>query len=69
MDFLVAAVKQYIDSWQTFDELMQLIQELDIFITAMPVTFDTKVLEVLNQLPIRNAWYGGKSLKEITTLF
>lgn len=68
INFLVSAVEQYIDSWQTFDELMQLIQQIDIFISDMPVTFDTEILEALNQLPIRNAWYGGKTLNEIIML-
>lgn len=68
IDYLANVVRQYIDSWQTFDELMQLVEKIDKFIIEIPVEFSPEILEIVNHLPIRNAWYCGKSLDEIVEL-
>lgn len=68
IDSLVNVVRQYIDSGQTFDELMQLVEEIDKFIIEIPIEFDSELLKIVNHLSIRNAWYCGKSLEEIVEL-
>lgn len=68
VDALVDIVRNYVDSRQTFEELMELIKHLDEFVALLPLTFDSELVNVLSQFPIRDAWYGGEPIEKILSI-
>lgn len=68
LDIMLDIVKQYLDSDQTFEELMRFIQQLDTFIVSLPISLDVQIQDVLISFPVRDAWFGGKSIEEIKNI-
>lgn len=58
----------YIQSSQSFADLMVLIQYLDTFISCLPIHIDVELIQLVNSLPIREKWYSGKSINKIEKL-
>lgn len=65
LDSLISIIQQYTSSSQSFNDLMELIKSFDVFISSMPLSFDSKLMDIILQFPIRDAWYGGKAIENI----
>lgn len=65
LDSLISIIHQYISSSQSFNDLMELIESFDVFISSIPLSFDSKLMDIILHFPIRNAWYGGKAIEII----
>lgn len=61
-------VLKYIQSPQTFTDLMTLIQYLDMLILHLPIDTDVELIQLANSSPIREQWYNGISINEIKKL-
>ena len=61
-------VINYIQSPQTFADLMTLIQYFDTFILHLPIEADVELIQLANSLPIREQWYNGVSINKIEKL-
>ena len=59
---------KYFESPQLFTDLMALIQYFDMFILRLPIVTNTDLIKLANNLPIREQWYKGTSIKEIEKL-
>lgn len=61
-------VLRYIESPQSFTDLMILIQYFDTFILYLPVNTDDKLIQLATTSSIRDKWYNGNSISEIENM-
>lgn len=58
-------VLNYINSPQSFTDLMMLIRYFDAFISNLPITTDDELIQLANSSSIRERWYSGATIGEI----
>ena len=68
LEEIIENVINYIQSPQTFSDLMALIKYLDMLILHLPIDTDTELIQLANSLPIREQWHSGALINEIEKL-
>jgi len=68
LEEIIENVINYIQSPQTFADLMTLIQYFDTLILNLPIDADVELIQLANSSPIREQWYNGVSINEIEKL-
>lgn len=68
LDEIFDSVLKYIQSPQSFADLMVLIQYFDALISYLPVDTDGELIKLANSSSIREEWYNGTAINEIEKL-
>lgn len=68
LDEISNNVIKYIQSAQSFTDLMILIQYFDTFISHLPVKADDRLTQLVKSLSIREKWYSGATISEIENI-
>lgn len=61
-------ITKYLESQKLFSDMMELIQQLDVFIAGIDMSKDDKLIEIAMQYSIRNQWYGGIPIEDISKI-
>lgn len=62
------SISKYLASQQLFSDMMELIQQLDMFVAGIDMSKDDELIEIAIQYSIRNQWYGGISIEDISKI-